>query len=377
MQQIETQIFATDDVREIVRHVGIDRLMDAIIESLASTLETFDDEHYQVPARDGFHYQNPHMGLLEWMPALEMGHRATVKLVGYHPNNPDSKGLPTILSTAFSLDTGSGHLLAIIDGTFPTALRTGAASAVASRILAVPHASVLGIIGCGAQAVAQLHALARVFPLEQVLVYDIDADTGHAFIARAEALDLDGIRVATAPVDTVVKSSHILCTAISVEVGNGPVIPDVEVAPYLHINAIGSDFPGKRELPDTLLKRSLVCPDALPQAIKEGECQSLAENEIGPDLAKLVKDQARYARHRNGLTVFDSTGRALEDHVVVDVLVEHGRQLGLGAEIQVEAISNDPKNPYDFLIHPVVPGTDESIALKRIVAFPHHQNRLL
>lgn len=183
-QQIKTRIFATDDVREIVRQVGIDRLLDETIESFANTLGIFDDDRYQVPVRDGFHYLDPHMGLLEWMPALEMGRRATVKLVGYHTHNRDSKRLPTILSAAFSLDTGSGHLLAIIDGTFPTALRTGAASAVASRILAVPDTSVLGIIDCGAQAVAQLHALARMFPLERVLVYDIDADTGHSFVAR-------------------------------------------------------------------------------------------------------------------------------------------------------------------------------------------------
>ena len=341
-----TLVFATDDMREIVRQVGIDRLMDELIDGLTTTLRNFNADRIRIPVRDGFEYTDPVPGLIEWMPALETGHGTTIKIVGYHPRNPDVRRLPTILSTALTFDTSTGHLTSIIDGTFPTALRTGAASAVASRILTHPDASVLGLVGCGAQAMGQLHGLARVFTLEQVFVYDVDSDTSRSFAERARSLGMDGLAITVAPLETVVRSSHILCTATSVEVGAGPVIPDIRVHPSLHVNAIGSDFPGKRELPDALLRRSFICPDFKPQAVKEGECQFLEADQIGPDLTELVKHERRYTQYRDGLTVFDSTGWALEDHVAVAILTAHGRRLGVGSEVELESAPPDPKNPY-------------------------------
>ena len=343
---MNTLIFSSEDLTEIVRRVGLDRLMDELIDELTTTLRTFDADRIQVPVRDGFEYTEPEVGLIEWMPAMETGHGTTIKIVGYHPSNPDKRRLPTILSTALSFDTATGHLTSIIDGTFPTALRTGAASAVASRILAKPDASVLGLVGCGAQALAQLHALARLFALEQVLVYDIDPDTSSSFAERARSLAIDGLSIRAAPLETVVQSSHILCTATTVAVGAGPVIPDTDTHPSLHVNAVGSDFPGKRELPEGLLRRSFICPDFRSQAEKEGECQFLDSDEIGPDLAELVQHEYRYTQYQNALTVFDSTGWALEDHVVVAVLAAHGRRLGVGSTIRLESAPPDPKNPY-------------------------------
>ncbi|MCZ6894355.1 MAG: ornithine cyclodeaminase family protein, partial [Gammaproteobacteria bacterium] len=319
---------------------------DEVIDALEAALRAFDESKYQVPARDGFEYQDPAPGLLEWMPAMECGGEITVKLVGYHPRNPALEGLPTILSTALTFDTATGHLGSIVDGTFPTAIRTGAASAVASRILANPESRILGIIGCGAQSMAQVHGMTRVFDLERVLVYDIDSQASRSFSERLEILDLADLEIEVAPLESVVRTSHVLCTATSVEVGRGPVMPDVAVDPALHINAIGSDFPGKRELTESLLKRSFVCPDFRPQAVREGECQVLDDEDIGPDLAELVKHETLYAGHREDLTVFDSTGWALEDHVVVGILVRHGVRLGLGTSLQLEAIAGDPKNPY-------------------------------
>ena len=343
---VKTLVLAARDVEHIVDAIGVDALMDEVIDALGATLRNFDDAQYRVPVRDGFEYDDPAPGLLEWMPAMECGGGITVKLVGYHPRNPALKGLPTILSTALTFDSETGHLGSIIDGTFPTAIRTGAASAVASRILARPESRVLGIIGCGAQGMAQLHGMTRVFDLERVLVYDIDSQASRSFSERLEVLDLADLEIEIAPLESVVRASHILCTATSVEVGRGPVMPDVAVDPSLHINAIGSDFPGKRELPESLLKRAFVCPDFRPQAAREGECQVLDDEDIGPDLAELVKHETLYAGHREDLTVFDSTGWALEDHVVVGILVRHGVRLGLGTALQLESIAGDPKNPY-------------------------------
>ena len=144
-----TMIVGRDDVARIVEAVGLDALMDEMIDRLSAAITSFDETTTRVRARDGFHYQEPDLGLLEWMPVMQTGEATTIKVVGYHPLNPTLHDLPTILSTISVYETGSGHLKGLADGTFLTALRTGAASAVASRVLARRNSKVLGLVGCG------------------------------------------------------------------------------------------------------------------------------------------------------------------------------------------------------------------------------------
>ena len=347
---MKTIVFTVADIRAIVEQLGIDALMDEAIAALSTACAGFDSQAYAIPARGGFEYRSPQLGLLEWMPALRYGQHATVKLVGYHPSNPDLRQLPTILSSVMTFDTGSGHLAALMDGTFPTALRTGAASAVASRVMALPESRVLGLIGCGAQAVTQLHALSRIFEFEQVLIHDAHAGAASSFAHRVAGLDLGGVDIRPATLAEIKAEADILCTATSIDVAEGPLFEDSGLKPSLHINAVGSDFPGKTELPVALLKRALVCPDFRPQAIKEGECQQLDDDDIGPDLVELVQKADRFAGARGGLTVFDSTGWALEDHVMIETLTRHGRRLGLGRWLEIECCPADPRNPYEFLM---------------------------
>ena len=114
----------------------------------------------------------------------------------------------------------------------------------------------------------------------------------------------------------------------------------------MHINAVGSDFPGKVELPLALLRRSLVVPDVLEQAVKEGECQQLTRAEIGPGLAEIIAEPGRYAAARESLTVFDSTGWALGDQVAMQLLLDRANALGVGVVMNLEDIGEDPLDPY-------------------------------
>jgi len=132
--RVRSLVLATEDIRVIMREVGLDRLMDEIIAGLERALEAFTPENDRIPIREGFSYGVPSDGLLEWMPAMTLGGHATMKIVGYHPSNPNAHQLPTILSTALTFDTGTGQLLGICDATVLTAMRTGAASAVATEI---------------------------------------------------------------------------------------------------------------------------------------------------------------------------------------------------------------------------------------------------
>ena len=150
-QPATTLVLTSSDVQEIVRQRGLDAIMHTLIERLDAAMQGFNPEQTSIPVRSGFNYMEPQMGLIEWMPLYEKGENVVMKVVGYHPHNPLQYNVPTIVSTISSYDTATGHLQGIMDGVLLTALRTGAASAVASKYLAHPQSGTLGLIGCGAQ----------------------------------------------------------------------------------------------------------------------------------------------------------------------------------------------------------------------------------
>lgn len=347
----KTLVLASFDIQEILRHFGVDWIMMTLVERLELAISNYNPQHLSIPVRSGFHYESPEPGLIEWMPLYnqdDQGGKVLIKIVGYHPSNPGKLNLPTIISTISEYDTSSGHLCALVDGVLATALRTGAASAVASKLMAKPTSSVLGLIGCGTQAVTQLHAISLCFKIDRVLFYDIDPNASSSFEKRCSALNLDIDFVSTS-IEEIVKSSDILCTATSIDIGIGPLFSNIETKPHLHINAVGSDFPGKVEIPFDLLQKCFVCPDFIEQAIIEGECQQLERKDIGAGLIEVVQNADKYAYLQNQRSVFDSTGWALEDKVVMDLFLDCALKLGLGQEMEIEHRPGDTKNPYDFL----------------------------
>lgn len=348
---MKTVILTSSDIRRIVQGVGVDRLMDEMISRLWNAFESYDPHDTSIPIRSGFSYTEPYPGLVEWMPVMKRGSQIAIKVVGYHPQNPQRHKLPTIVATISAYDPHTGHLTALSDATFITALRTGAASAVASTCLASSGSTSLGLIGAGAQAVTQLHALSRVFPLRKVLVYDIDPQVTLSFIERTAFMGLHVEPVNPGELLQMVRTVDILCTCTSVEVGAGPVFEEAGLRSWVHINAVGADFPGKFEVPYSVLRKSAVCPDFRAQAVVEGECQQLEANnqaeEIGPELPELVKNRSAYAGLRESMTVFDSTGWALEDQVALEMMLDFACELGVGEQLVIEHLPVDPQDPYE------------------------------
>lgn len=348
---MKTRLIETSDLAQVVSEIGIDALLDRLIDTLATGFASLQPGQAPAPPRTGLHYQQPDLGLLEWMPALSAS-EASLKMVGYHPTNPAQRGLPSILSSICLFETDSGHLKGIMDGTFLTALRTGAMSALATRLLAAPRQSaVLGIIGCGSQAVTQAHALSRIAPIGRILACDINPKVALSFAARLSFLDISVQIVPHEKMDTLPPQADILCTCTSEAPGRGPLFADFQDRSGLHINAVGSDFPQKFELPLALLKRAKVVPDFREQARAEGECQQLEESDIGPDLATLLRQPSLCEPWREQLTVFDSTGHAYADFLAAKLLFSCAESMNLGREIEVESVPSDPLNPYCFLQH--------------------------
>ena len=342
-------ILGPEELRQIIHRAGLHDVMDELIQRLEAALLAFDSEEIEVPIRSGFNYELPHAGLVEWMPLYQRGKFVTLKVVGYHPNNPQRAGMPSVLSSVTRYDTNTGQLCALIDGTFPTALRTAAASVVASRLLAIPSSNTLGFVGCGAQAVSQAHAMSRAFPLSKILYVDTDLDAQASFSRRLRDVVSETVELQAAPLEKIISDSDIVCTATSIGVGEGPLFENLPHKNHLHINAVGSDFPGKTELPLEFLERAVVCPDFLRQALHEGECQQLDAAKIGPDLATLIACAGDKASWQQQPSVFDSTGYALEDDVVMTLFLDLAERLNIGRRQTIESYASDPKDPYEFL----------------------------
>ena len=344
----KTLLLTGADIQRIIAYVGIHEIMDHLIKEMEFAILNYNPSITQIPIRSGFNYQLPIEGLVEWMPLYDTGKEVVLKCVGYHPQNPEQFGLPTILSTISSFDTDTGHLQVIMDCTLLTSIRTGVASAVASKALSRQDANTLGVIGCGAQAITQIHAISRVFDLKKIFFFDNDIETSETLLDRLEVLNLH-CELERASIEKILASSDIVCTATSIDVGSGPLFEDLSTLPHLHVNAVGSDFPGKIELPLKLLNRALVVPDFKQQATIEGECQQLKQEQIGPELFAIIQDISSYKEYQDKLTVFDSTGWSLEDYVGMKFFRNLAHELGIGEWIEIESIPNDAKNPYEFL----------------------------
>lgn len=344
----KTLVLTAQDIQSIISYHGVDTIMDKLIDSLEKHIKVYNSKDIQIPARSGFNYKIPKVGLVEWMPLYQVGNKVTIKIVGYHPRNPTDYNLPTILSSISQYDSNTGHLLGLVDGVLLTALRTGAASAIASSHLARKDSATLGLIGCGAQAITQLHAISRKFDIKDVIYYDKDETASASFEHRASCLGLNS-SFHPKSIEEIVAHADIICTATSIEVDEGPLFENLPTKNNVHINAVGSDFPGKVEVPMDIIDQSFLCPDFIDQALIEGECQRVSADRIDADLSDLTRSPKKYEKFKDEITVFDSTGWALEDHVIMNDFLHYASELDIGEEIELEFIPEDSKNPYHFI----------------------------
>ncbi len=355
-----TICLSVDDLAAVLNEVGVDRFVDDLIAGLRLAMERFDPAMVEGRTRAGFSYQSPSMGLVEWMPSMTVGDVVSVKTVGYHPDNPTTANLPSVLATTALYDTRNGRLLAICEGTLLTALRTGSASAVMTDALVRPGPIALAVVGCGAQAVTQIHAISRVRTIERLVVTDIDAANARSLGDRLPAGTLSGLASGAPEVLQVLdfgdalQEIDVLCTCTSVEVDKGPVVDLHTVRPGFHVNAVGSDFPGKVEIPVDYLRTAVVVPDVIDQCLVEGESQQLSASDLGPDMVAVLTDPAN-RELVNQRTVFDSTGWAYEDQIAARMFLEHATRLGVGTPVRLQHRPIDPYDPFEILRRPDSP----------------------
>jgi alanine dehydrogenase len=240
-----------------------------------------------------------------YVPALDI---AGVKIVNVHPDNR-AAGLPTVMALTVILDVATGIPRAIINATRLTDMRTGAAGAIAAKYLAPKKEVVLGVIGSGRQAEAQVQAISRELRITEVKVWSRDEKNALAFAGRFREFPGTATSIEQAcDADVVVTTTP----------SRKPIVMHEWIHEGTHINAIGADAPGKEELDPLILKRAKVFVDDRPQAIHSGEINvPIAKglfhaHDIAGTLGEVVVG-VKGRRNPDEITVFDSTGLAIQD----------------------------------------------------------------
>ena len=250
---------------------------------------------------------------------------------GYYDNH--KLGLPPGIAVIVLLDLKTSMPLAIMDGTYITAYRTGAAGAVAASVLARKDSTKVGIIGAGTQGRMQILALKELFQLEEIRVWDIDEKMAQKY--STEMSELLGIDVRNfTNREEVVRGSDIVVTVTP----SKKALVEVEwIEKGMHINAIGADGPGKQELDPAIVKLAdKVVVDSLSQCKRIGEIQHalslglIKEQDVHGEIGEILIGKKVGRESNDEITFFDSTGLAAQDIAAAHVVLEAAKEKKLG-----------------------------------------------
>jgi alanine dehydrogenase len=254
------------------------------------------------------------------------------KINGNFFRNRERFGLPAIQGIVLLSDGRNGRPLALMDSSEITTLRTGAATAVAARVLARPDSSVVTVCGCGNQGRAQLRALARVLPIAKAYAFDMDADAAERFareLGPALEIDIESVRDPGA----AVRGSDVCVTCTP---SRRPFLRRSDVRAGTFLAAVGADAPEKRELETEILTESRLVVDSLEQCATIGELHhaleegALERSAVHAELSEIVGGAKPGRESAAEITVFDSTGVALEDVAAAAAVYEKAIRAGVG-----------------------------------------------
>ncbi|MBN2517546.1 MAG: ornithine cyclodeaminase family protein [Candidatus Altiarchaeota archaeon] len=284
----------------------------------------------QMPPKQYLNFER-HEGDLRIMPSyLARADIAGTKIVNVHTRN---KGLPTVMAVIVLNDPKTGEPISMMDGTYITSLRTGAAAAIATKYLAKEEGSSLGVVGAGVQSKQQIKAISVVRDLDEILVSDV-RDGAVENLAK----EMKGLGIAIRKGDLKqVCSNEILSTITPVRT---PIVKREWIRAGTHINAIGADAKGKEELDPRILKDAKLVIDDWEQASHSGEINVplekgiITREDIYSTLGDIVIGKKK-GRTGDEITVFDSTGLSIQDISLANHVYESALKRGIGWEFGV------------------------------------------
>jgi ornithine cyclodeaminase/alanine dehydrogenase-like protein (mu-crystallin family) len=312
------------EVRELL---DMESCVDAMTEVLTSLAR---DELYQ-PLRSVV--RPPAAGgLIGLMPSHRGGERAVyaLKEIVVTPDNP-TRGLDAHQGAVLLHDGRTGELLAVLNASPVTAIRTAAVSAVATRALARADAARVAILGAGVQARAHVDAMRVVLDDPEIRIW---ART----IEAAEELAAEVGATASPSPDSALFGAEVVCTTTS---AREPVLEHRWLAPGAHVNAVGSSIPTARELDTETMRRGSLFVDRRESTLNEAGDYLIpaAEGAIGPDhikaeLGEVLAGLAAGRTDEEEFTIFKSLGIAVEDLAAAELVVARARERGVGTEVE-------------------------------------------
>jgi ornithine cyclodeaminase/alanine dehydrogenase-like protein (mu-crystallin family) len=254
----------------------------------------------------------------------------TVKINGNFPGNPVRFGLPTIQGLVALFDARDGRLLAIMESGAITALRTAAATAVAAKHLARPDSAAVTIAGCGRQGREHIRALCRVLPLRRVLAFDSDRGRAEGY-AREMSAEL---ALEVSPVSDLASALEETDVLVTCTPSRKAFVRKEDVRPGTFVAAVGADNEDKQELEESLMAASAVVTDLTSQAAQIGDLHHalaagrMRAEDVRAELGAVVAGRSPGRISKEEITVFDSTGIAIQDLAAAVAVYEAARPRG-------------------------------------------------
>jgi ornithine cyclodeaminase/alanine dehydrogenase-like protein (mu-crystallin family) len=282
----------------------------------------------------GFHVKGAGFGRGQLTP--EGRSYVAFKVNGNFPGNPARCGLPTIQGVVVLCDGEDGSVLALMDSAEVTLQRTAAASAVAAARLARPDAAVITICGCGEQGRAQLLALADVLPLRSGFLWDRDPLRAERLAGEAQAAGLS--MTVTGHLRAATRQSEVIVTCTTT---SQPFLTPDHVSPGTFIAAVGADYPTKNEIAPGLMAQATVVADILAQCAGMGDLRhaiaagAMSAEDVHAELAEVVTGRKPGRTSAAEITLFDSTGTAIQDVASAAVIYERAQGAGVGLSVQL------------------------------------------
>jgi ornithine cyclodeaminase/alanine dehydrogenase-like protein (mu-crystallin family) len=254
---------------------------------------------------------------------------ACLKVIGVR-QDPNQTQFPLINALVLWFDLVTGQPLALIEGNELTALRTGAASGVATDLLGAPDATVLTMIGSGAQAASQVQAVCTVRRIEMVRVFSRNGVTAASLCERLSQV-LPKVEFRVCPdISSAVQDADVICTATT---ATAPLILSRDLKQRVHINAVGAYRPNMCEISSEVIAgASVVAVDHLPAALEEAGdlLQSVAAGQFAMhDAIELGVLAGKPKGMQSGWTIFKSVGIAAQDWAIAKLAVERSRGSGV------------------------------------------------
>jgi len=269
-------------------------------------------------------------GSISLMPSyLVESDALATKIISIYPDNP-KKGLPTTMAWIAVNDPETGMLQALLDGTYLTAVRTGAVSGVAAKHLAPRGSRVAALIGCGVQGRTQAWAISEVFDLDMLKVFDVFEGSMKRF-SEEMGPKLGVEIVPTGSGEEAMKDADIVLAATT---SKDPVVRREWLGDAVHVSAIGSFYPNYREIDTATVREAKVVVDSIEAImdeagdilipISEGE---ITEDHIHAELGEIVLGEKEGRTSQDGLTVFKSVGLAIQDSSVSRLVLQKYREM--------------------------------------------------